>query len=92
MNRRYGPFDLDVCALPDNAKCQRYFTPEVDGLKQAWQGRCWMNPPYGKAIAPWIRKPWESSLSVTSDDTVRRALSQIKQLPQVARHVRFMGY
>ena len=62
MNRRYGPFDLDVCALPDNAKCARYFTPEVDGLKQPWTGRCWMNPPYGKAIVPWIRKAWESSL------------------------------
>ena len=24
-------FDLDVCALPENAKCQRYFTPEQDG-------------------------------------------------------------
>ena len=25
-------FDLDVCALPDNAKCKRYYTPEMDGL------------------------------------------------------------
>lgn len=24
-------FDLDPCALPDNAKCEKYFTPEEDG-------------------------------------------------------------
>lgn len=31
-------FDLDVCALPENAKCGRYFTPETDGLGQDWMG------------------------------------------------------
>lgn len=30
--------DLDVCALPENAKCERYYTPEQDGLKQEWRG------------------------------------------------------
>jgi phage N-6-adenine-methyltransferase len=38
-------FDLDVCALPENAKCARYFTPKDDGLAQAWSGTVWMNPP-----------------------------------------------
>jgi site-specific DNA-methyltransferase (adenine-specific) len=27
-------FTLDVCALPENAKCRRFFTPEQDGLGQ----------------------------------------------------------
>lgn len=27
-------FKLDVCALPENAKCAHYFTPEDDGLAQ----------------------------------------------------------
>ena len=49
-------FDLDVCALPENAKCARYFTPEVDGLAQTWSGVCWMNPPYGRTIGLWMRK------------------------------------
>ncbi len=62
MERRYGPFDLDVCALPENAKCARYFTPEQDGLKHPWRGRCWCNPPYGKTVGQWVRKAWESSL------------------------------
>ena len=41
-------FDLDVCALPENAKCERFFSPADDGLKQEWTGTCWMNPPYGR--------------------------------------------
>lgn len=54
-------FTLDVCALPENAKCDRYFTPEQDGLRQRWHGVCWMNPPYGREIGLWLRKAFESS-------------------------------
>lgn len=39
-------FETDVCALPENAKCKRFFTPEMDGLMQEWTGVCWCNPPY----------------------------------------------
>jgi phage N-6-adenine-methyltransferase len=59
-NRIWG-FTTDVCALPENAKCPAYFTPEQDGLKQDWAGACWMNPPYGREIGRWMRKAWESS-------------------------------
>lgn len=31
-------FDVDVCATPDNAKCDIYFTKEQDGLVQSWGG------------------------------------------------------
>ena len=54
-------FTLDVCALPENAKCRRYYTPETDGLKQAWSGVCWMNPPYGREIGKWVEKAFESA-------------------------------
>lgn len=56
-------FTVDVCALPENAKCERYFTPEQDGLQQQWQGICWMNPPYGREIGKWVRKAFESAAS-----------------------------
>ena len=49
-------FDLDVCATPTTTKCRKFFTPEDDGLIKAWQGRCWMNPPYGKVISKWMKK------------------------------------
>lgn len=49
-------FDLDVCALPENAKCEKYYTPETDGLKQPWTGGVWCNPPYGREIGKWVEK------------------------------------
>lgn len=56
-------FETDVCALPHNAKCAHYFTPEMDGLAQEWRGVCWMNPPYGRyTTGPWMKKAYESSL------------------------------
>ena len=62
LNQKYN-FDVDVCALPENAKCTNYFTPEIDGLKQEWIGTCWMNPPYGREIGKWMKKAYESSLN-----------------------------
>ena len=56
-------FDLDVCALPENAKCERYYTPVQDGLSQTWTGVCWCNPPYGRQIGKWVRKALFSSFS-----------------------------
>lgn len=54
-------FTLDACANSDNAKCDRYFTKEQDGLAQSWDGVVWMNPPYGREIGHWMRKAYESS-------------------------------
>lgn len=57
-------FDLDVCALPENAKCSRYYTPEDDGLSQPWNGTVWCNPPYGRSIEEWVKKASESETTV----------------------------
>lgn len=54
-------FETDVCAIASNAKCDRFFTPEMDGLAQEWYGICWMNPPYGRGIGAWIQKAYESA-------------------------------
>lgn len=51
-------FTLDVCALPENAKCEKYFTPDDDGLSQEWKGVCWCNPPYGREIGKWVEKAY----------------------------------
>lgn len=67
---QYGPFDLDVCATDENAKCLRYFTREEDGLKQTWFGTCWMNPPYGKELPLWIDKAYRSIILDEADRVV----------------------
>jgi len=55
-------FNLDPCAIPSNAKCERYFTPDIDGLKQSWEGcRVFCNPPYGRKIYDWVKKCSEES-------------------------------
>ena len=61
LNKEFG-FDLDPCALPSNAKCDRFFTPKEDGLAQNWGGaKVFCNPPYGKEISKWVRKCYEES-------------------------------
>ena len=55
-------FNLDVCALSENAKCDQYYTPEQDGLSQPWYGRCWCNPPYGREIGKWVEKAYCSAV------------------------------
>lgn len=56
LDMEFG-FTLDPCATPENAKCERYFTIEDDGLARSWgRERVFMNPPYGRAIGDWMRK------------------------------------
>lgn len=62
LNDKYQ-FKIDVCATAVNAKCEKYYSPEIDGLKQEWAGACWMNPPYGRGIGTWIKKAYESSFN-----------------------------
>lgn len=54
-------FDLDAAALPENAKCMRYYTPDTNGLEQPWRGTVWCNPPYGRDVKDWVRKGYEES-------------------------------
>lgn len=48
-------FTLDVCATPENAKCNRFYTEADNGLLQPWRGRVWCNPPYGREIGKWVQ-------------------------------------
>jgi hypothetical protein len=53
-----GPFDLDPCSPVnrpwDTAK--KHYTIEDDGLLNNWEGRVWLNPPYGKYAKIWLDK------------------------------------
>ncbi len=53
-------FTIDVCANQHNAKVEKFYSEEDDGLTQDWEGVCWMNPPYDK-VGTWIKKAYEES-------------------------------
>lgn len=54
-------FQLDVCASAGNAKCERFYSLEDDGLRQRWAPWvCWANPPYSN-WAPWVEKAYREA-------------------------------
>jgi phage N-6-adenine-methyltransferase len=56
-------FTLDVAASRDNAKCDKFFTVDDDGLKCDWGHEiCWMNPPYNNK-KKWVIKAYNASLN-----------------------------
>ncbi|MBO7171333.1 MAG: hypothetical protein J6V52_00025 [Bacteroidaceae bacterium] len=57
-------FTLDACAVKENAKCERFFSPEDDGLSKEWTGTVWCNPPYGRTIGQWVKKAAESKATI----------------------------
>ncbi|WP_213470256.1 DNA N-6-adenine-methyltransferase [Staphylococcus caprae] len=62
LNEKYQ-FTLDPCASHENAKCDKYFTIEDDGLTKDWsKDIVFMNPPYGRNIKRWIKKAYEESV------------------------------
>jgi site-specific DNA-methyltransferase (adenine-specific) len=51
-------FTHDLACLPENAKCDKYFTEDDDSLTKDWSalgGWLWLNPPYSP-LKPWIVK------------------------------------
>lgn len=52
-------FDLDPAAPPGGVPwlpAARHYAKADDGLAQPWRGRIWLNPPYGRATAAWLRR------------------------------------
>lgn len=61
LNKEFQ-FTLDPCATPENAKCEMFYTKEMDGLTMNWEGNSvFCNPPYGKEIGKWVKKAYEES-------------------------------
>lgn len=53
-----GKFDLDPCAHPTQPwpTAERMICPPNDGLAVEWNGRVWLNPPYGQQLKHWIKR------------------------------------
>jgi phage N-6-adenine-methyltransferase len=54
-----GHIDLDPCAEiaeKPNIPATKHYTATDNGLEQRWEGRVYMNPPYGREIRAWIEK------------------------------------
>lgn len=55
---KLGEFDLDPCSPVnrpwDTAK--RHYTINDNGLNQPWEGRVWLNPPFGNQAIHWMRR------------------------------------
>ncbi|MGQ9375493.1 DNA N-6-adenine-methyltransferase [Acinetobacter tandoii] len=53
-----GSFDLDPCSPVDRPwpTAARHLTIHDNGLSQQWQGRVWLNPPYGQQAAQWLAR------------------------------------
>ena len=63
-------FDLDPAASSTNYKCAEWYgldhpdPKRRNGLTATWQaGAVWLNPPYGRAIADWAKKAFESNIT-----------------------------
>lgn len=54
---RQHKFTLDAASSDENAKCEKHYTEADDGLSKSWAGeRVFVNPPYGRTIASWVKK------------------------------------
>lgn len=53
-----GPFDLDPCApvAPPWPTADKMLNIQDDGLSANWDGRVWLNPPYGREAKKWLEK------------------------------------
>lgn len=92
-------FDLDPCSPPGGLSwlpVARFYTRADDGLARPWQGRVWLNPPYGRGIERWMRKLAAHgdgiALVHSRTDTVwwRDALAAATAICFIAGRVRFV--
>ncbi len=62
-------WDLDVAACEESHKAEAFFTVADNGLRRAWFGRVWCNPPYSD-IAPWVAKAWREMESAPGPSVI----------------------
>lgn len=96
-------FDIDVAAPVGGVSwipAARHYSYRDDGLGQPWEGRVWLNPPYGPHTAPWLGKLAQhgngialvfARTDVTWFQTIARQASLICFLRGRVRFIRAVG-
>lgn len=53
-----GPFDIDPCCPPMMPwkTAEEMLSLPTDGLSAPWNGRMWLNPPFGQKWLRWMRR------------------------------------
>lgn len=53
-----GEFELDPCSpiCRPWATARHHYSRADDGLTQPWNGRVWLNPPFGREAIKWLRR------------------------------------
>ena len=51
-------FTKDVCASPENTKCEQFYSEQDSCLGHEWDGVNWMNPPF-KNMKSFIKKAFD---------------------------------
>lgn len=61
-----GAFDLDPASCAEaqvNVQAAHFYTAEDNGLSKTWEGRIWLNPPYGIANGQSNQALWSQRLA-----------------------------
>lgn len=86
----------------DGFSTQSYPCLRCDGLRQPWAPhRCWLNPPYGRAMPPWLERAGQESrkgalvVALIPDDTSTRWYHDLvhgkAQVQPLDGRVKFVG-
>jgi site-specific DNA-methyltransferase (adenine-specific) len=64
MDKEFGPFTLDAAANSENAKCDKFYSIEDDGLSKSWVGETvFVNWPYGRKYnLKWAQKIYKEAM------------------------------
>jgi len=62
LNDEFGPFDIDIAATDENAKCRTWISRDKNALESDWarlNNKVFCNSPYSKEAGPigkWVEK------------------------------------
>ena len=69
-----GAIDLDPCSnskeFPNVPAAARHYTIQDNGLVQPWEGRVFINPPFGPGVEVWFSKLYQERLAGRTTEAI----------------------